>query len=150
MPSFLGCALLSGLAVGACSTEQVSADPSNVIFVAVASPEYNSAAGIFVIRDDAYDASLMPRNLPAYGVTVDGRLAAWDETAFVQAGPASAVGFTLPAGSRVIIRSSMTRGGWRSRASPWTHGPASIRRRAPSSIPPWSSSAARRLFAPAC
>jgi hypothetical protein len=96
------CALLSAVAVSACSTEQVSPDPTKVIFVAVASPEYNSAAGLFVIRDDAYDASLMPRNLAPYGVTVDGRLAAWDETFFVQAGPASALGFTLPAGSHVI------------------------------------------------
>jgi hypothetical protein len=106
MPSFPGLllvgTLLSAVTVGACSTQELAADPRQVMLVAVASPEYDSAVGIFVIRDDAYDASLAPRNLSPYDVTVDGRFAAWDAATAVQASPNSSVGFTLPSGSHVI------------------------------------------------
>ena len=99
-----GCALLCAVPAVACSTQEVRPDPKDVMLVGISSAEYDSAAAIFVIRDDAIaqDASLTPRNLPPYSVMVDGRFAAWDETTFVQAGASSAVGFTLPAGSHVI------------------------------------------------
>lgn len=101
--SLLGYTLLSAVAAGACSTEQLPTDRSKVMLVGSAIPENDSGAGIFLIRDDAYDpSSLTPRNLPAYGVTVDGRIAAWDETAFVLVGSNASVGFRLPAGSHVI------------------------------------------------
>ena len=69
-----GCALLCAVPAVACSTQEVRPDPKDVMLVGIASAEYDSAAAIFVIRDDAIaqDASLTPRNLPPYSVMVDG------------------------------------------------------------------------------
>ena len=100
--SFWAGALLSAVASGACSTQQLPPNLDDVMLVGLSSPEYDSAAGVFVIRDDAYDSSLNPRDLQPYYLKVDGRLAAWDATTLVPAGPASLVWFTLPAGSHMI------------------------------------------------
>lgn len=92
-----GCALMSGLAVGACSTQELR--PDNTMIVAKST---ESGVGIIVIRDDAYTQNTLAyRNLPPYNVMVDGQFAAWDETLYVQAALNGAVFFTLPAGPHV-------------------------------------------------
>jgi hypothetical protein len=95
-----GCALLSAVALGACSTEELR--PANTVFVAQSIDSSVGGVGIVVIRDDAYTQdTLVARNLPPYSVMVDGQFAAWDETFYVQA-LNSAVSFTLSAGPHVF------------------------------------------------
>jgi hypothetical protein len=93
----LGAALLSTGALGACSTDDLHPD---VTILGDASAD--SAMSIYVVREDAYTADLVPRNLAPYRVRVDGRLVAYDTRNFVLVGSNACYGLTLPAGEHVV------------------------------------------------